>query len=369
MPASAERPSHPTAEGRVLSGRYRLLEPLGRGGMGTVWKAEDTEGERPVVVKEIRLAPDLDDDERELLAQRAMREARAIARLNRHPNVVELYDVVQDGGVPWLVLELVESRSLADVVEADGPLSPLRVAEIGIAVLSALRAAHAAGVVHRDVKPGNVLLADDGRVVLTDFGLATVRGDPSLTLTGMIIGSPAYIAPERGRGGKVRPESDLWSLGATLYLAVEGRTPYDRRKSRALVENGRAGDPEPMAKAGVLRPVLLGLLTSDPDDRLTVDEATRQLKKIIERNKPKPPPRPQQPRRRRASTEGIHRVMPEPHAPGDRREALRNFTQSSPPGRHREQQAAGDRNLLPFIAVGSALAAIVVIALLAIALL
>lgn len=338
--------------------------------MGTVWKAEDTEGERAVVVKEIRLQPDLDDDERELLAQRAMREARAIGRLNRHPNVVELYDVVRDGGVPWLVLELVESRSLAEVVEADGPLPPLRVAEIGVEVLAALRAAHAAGVVHRDVKPGNVLLADDGRVVLTDFGLATVRGDPSLTLTGMIIGSPAYIAPERGRGGKVRPESDLWSLGATLYLAVEGRTPYDRRRSRALVANGTAGAPEPMARAGVLSPVLLGLLTSDPDERLGADEATRMLRRIIDRSKPKPPPRPSA-RRRWGPSEGIHRSIPEPRRRGsdggERLEALRGLTQSSPPGRHREQATQGP-GMLPFIVVGAALAAVLVVVLLAIVL-
>jgi len=333
--------------------------------MGTVWKAEDTEGDRPVVVKEIRLQPDLDDDERELLAQRAMREARAIGRLNRHPNVVELFDVVRDGGVPWLVLELVESRSLAEVVEADGPLPPLRVAEIGVEVLSALRAAHAAGVVHRDVKPGNVLLADDGRVVLTDFGLATVRGDPSLTLTGMIIGSPAYIAPERGRGGRVRPESDLWSLGATLYLAVEGRTPYDRRQSRALVANGRAGDPEPMARAGALSPVLLGLLTSDPDKRLKIDDASRMLKRIIDRSRPKPAPRPPSARKRWGPSEGIHRGIPEPRGEIGRRDALRNRMQSSPPGRHREQAPTGP-GMLPYIVVGVALVAIVLVVLLAV---
>lgn len=367
MPTSAERPSQPTAEGRVLSGRYRLLELLGRGGMGTVWKADDTEAERSVVVKEIRLQPDLDDDERELLAQRAMREARAIGRLNRHPNVVELYDVVRDGGVPWLVLELVESRSLADVVESDGPLPPLRVAEIGVEMLAALRAAHAAGVVHRDVKPGNVLLGEDGRVVLTDFGLATVRGDPALTLTGMIIGSPAYIAPERGRGGRVRPESDLWSLGATLYLAVEGRTPYDRRRSRALVADGTAGAPEPMARADVLSPVLLGLLTSDPDERLKVDEATRTLKRIIDRNKPKPPPRQLSARRRWGPSEGIHRGVPEPRNTADRRDALRNLTQASPPGRHREQAPTGP-GMLPYIVVGAAVAALLVVVLLAIVL-
>jgi serine/threonine protein kinase len=335
--------------------------------MGTVWKADDTEADRMVVVKEIRLQPDLDADERELLAQRAMREARAIGRLNRHPNVVELYDVVRDGGVPWLVLALVESRSLDEVVAADGPLPPERVAEIGVEVLAALRAAHAAGVVHRDVKPANVLLADDGRVVLTDFGLATVRGDPSLTLTGMIIGSPAYIAPERGRGGRVRPESDLWSLGATLYLAVEGRTPYDRRKSRALVHTGMAGDPEPMANAGPLRPVLLGLLTSDPDKRLRADEATRKLKRIAE--PPKPKTGTHSSGRRRPSTvprkpsEGIHRV------PAETRRAPQPApappSAPAPGGRHREPTAPGP-GYLPYIVVGLALVAILAVILLAV---
>ena len=405
----------PSAQGRVLGGRYRLTEQLGRGGMGTVWKADDTDSDRLVVVKEIRLAPDLDDDERELLAQRAMREARAIGRLNRHPNVVELFDVVQDDGVPWLVLELVESRSLAEVVESDGPLPPLRVAEIGVAVLAALRAAHAAGVVHRDVKPGNVLLGDDGRVVLTDFGLATVRGDPSLTLTGMIIGSPAYIAPERGRGGRVRPESDLWSLGATLYLAVEGRTPYDRRRSRAIVHTGTAGDPEPMTKAGPIREVLLGLLTADPDHRLKPDQATRMLNRVIDRAAPKPargtrskpardapsaragdaarareaasgrdaaraqpaqgthasqqqPRRRQVPQARRNASEGIHRSTTDRRTPqdnNDRLDALRGLTQSSPPGRHREPTPQGP-GVLPYAAVGAALVALLVVVLLAI---
>lgn len=353
----------------MLGERYRLIEQLGRGGMGTVWRAEDTESDRPVVVKEIRLAPDLDDDEREMLAQRAMREARAIGRLNRHPNVVKLFDVLRDDGVPWLVLELVESRSLAEVVESEGPLPPVRVAEIGVAMLGALRAAHAAGVVHRDVKPGNVLLADDGRVVLTDFGLATVRGDPSLTLTGMIIGSPAYIAPERGRGGRVQPESDLWSLGATLYLAVEGRTPYDRRRSRAIVHTGTAGDPEPMSNAGPIRDVLLGLLTADPDRRLKADQATRMLNRVIDRANPKNAS--QQPRRRRPSpqasrrgaSEGVHRSTAERRTQqdnNDRLEALRGLTQSGPPGRHREQVTPGP-NMLPYVVVGAALIALLVI--------
>jgi len=321
--------------------------------MGTVWKAEDQNLERFVVVKEIRLQPDLDDDERELLCQRAMREARAIGRLNRHPAVVELYDVVRDGGVPWLVMELVESRSLAEVVDTDGPLPPARVAEIGIEVLRALRAAHAAGVVHRDVKPGNVLLGSDGRVVLTDFGLATVAGDPSLTQTGMIIGSPAYIAPERGRGGHIGPASDLWSLGATLYLAVEGRPPYDRRRSRAILRSDDVGDPEPMVRAGPLRPVLMGLLRTDPERRMTIDEATRLLRKAVDRSNPQSASTPgaRVIGRRRAHVEGA-----------DRLEAFRGFTQASPPGRHREEPT---RTFLPLLMTGATVAAVLLVVLLA----
>ncbi|GIF73036.1 serine/threonine protein kinase [Asanoa siamensis] len=216
----------------LIADRYRLVEPLGQGGMGRVWLARDETLRRDVALKEIVPPAGLTDDERREMRERSMREARAIARLNQ-VNVVRVFDVLHTGDDPWIVMELVHSRSLHAVLAAEGPLAPARVAEIGLSVLAALRAAHRAGVLHRDVKPANVLLADDGRIVLTDFGLATVPGDPTVTRTGMVLGSPAYLAPERAMDGHTGPAADLWSLGATLYAAVEGRSPYARSTSIA----------------------------------------------------------------------------------------------------------------------------------------
>jgi len=191
------------AEPRTVAGRYRLVESLGQGGMGRVWMARDEVLGRDVAIKEVVPPPGLTDTERQEMRERSLREARAIARLN-HPNVVRVFDVVKIDPAtgttdPWIVMEYVPSRSLQDVLTTDGPLPQQRVAEIGLEVLHALRAAHRAGVMHRDVKPGNVLLGDEGRVVLTDFGLATVPGDPNVTRTGLVLGSPAYISPERAK--------------------------------------------------------------------------------------------------------------------------------------------------------------------------
>ena len=213
-------------EDRLVGGRYRLLERLGSGGMGTVWRADDVLLGRQVAVKEVVFPPGTREEEAEVLRERTRREARSAARLD-HPSAVTVYDVVEEDGRPWLVLELVEARTLAQAVTADGPLPPDEVARVGLAVLGALEAAHAQGIVHRDVKPSNVLLRADGRVVLTDFGIATATGDSSITHTGLLLGSPAYIAPERARGETPGPASDLWSLGATLCTAVEGKPPYD----------------------------------------------------------------------------------------------------------------------------------------------
>ena len=182
------------SEDRLVGGRYRLRERLGSGGMGTVWRADDVVLGRQVAVKEVVFPPGTREDEAEVLRERTRREARSAARLD-HPSAVTVYDVVEEDGRPWLVLELVEARTLAQAVTEDGPLPPDEVARIGLAVLGALEAAHAQGIVHRDVKPSNVLLRDDGRVVLTDFGIATTTGDSSLTHTGLLLGSPAYIAP------------------------------------------------------------------------------------------------------------------------------------------------------------------------------
>ncbi|EFH28502.1 serine/threonine protein kinase [Streptomyces sviceus ATCC 29083] len=210
---------------RVIAGRYRLLSPLGEGGMGTVWRARDEVLHREVAVKEVRAPHGLATHEVERLYARLEREAWAAARVANR-NVVTVYDVATEDGRPWIVMELVRGISLAELLDAEGPLSPQRTAHIGAEVLSALRAAHEAGVLHRDVKPANVLLSNDGRVVLTDFGIAQVEGSSALTMTGEVIGSPEFLAPERALGRTPGPESDLWSLGVLLYAAVEGNSPF-----------------------------------------------------------------------------------------------------------------------------------------------
>jgi len=218
----------------LIAGRYRLLEPVGSGGMGRVWLARDEMLDRDVAVKEF-VPPDwMTDEEKTRLRDRTLREARSAGRLN-HPHVVRVYDVVHADGLPWIVMEYVASRSLHQVINEDGPYSPVAAARIGLAVLDALSAAHRAGVLHRDVKPHNVLIGLDGRVVLTDFGLATFVDDGSVTGPGLVVGSPQYVSPERARDGASTVESDMWSLGATLYAAVEGRSPYARETAMATL--------------------------------------------------------------------------------------------------------------------------------------
>lgn len=267
-----------TAHPPLVADRYRLLKPLGQGGMGRVWKARDEVLRRDVAIKELVPPSNLTADERREMRERLLREARAIARLN-HINVVRIFDVLRTDGDPWIVMEYVPSRSLQDVLAKEGPIDPVQAARIGLGVLSALRAAHRAGVMHRDVKPANVLLGENGRVVLTDFGLATVPGDPAVTRTGLVLGSPAYLAPERARTGQAGPEADMWSLGATLYAAVEGRSPYARPSAIATLA-ALATEPVPPAKnAGPLKPVLNGLLRKDPAARISAAEAERLLRR------------------------------------------------------------------------------------------
>ncbi|HLL69323.1 MAG TPA: protein kinase [Micromonosporaceae bacterium] len=266
-----------SASSPLVAGRYRLGESLGVGGMGRVWRAWDETLGREVAVKEIILPAELMADERDAVRRRTLREARAAARLTHH-NVVRVYDVIEADERPWIVMEYVPSRSLHDVIRADGPLDPERVAEIGLGVLAALRAAHRAGVQHRDIKPGNVLLAEDDRVVLTDFGIATVEGDTAVTRPGLVLGSPAYIAPERARNGVTGPASDLWSLGATLYTAVEGHSPYERPSAVETLTALASAEPDPPQRAGVLEPVLTGLLRKRPEDRIGMDETERRLR-------------------------------------------------------------------------------------------
>ncbi|MET7965165.1 serine/threonine-protein kinase [Micromonospora sp. NPDC005305] len=267
---------------QLVADRYRLISPLGQGGMGRVWKARDEVLHRDVAIKELVPPPSLTPEERREMRERSLREARAIARLN-NVNVVRIFDVLRTDGDPWIVMEYVPSKSLQDAIAEDGPVSAAKAVEIGLGVLGALKAAHKAGIMHRDVKPGNVLLGDDGRVVLTDFGLATIPGDPNVTRTGMVLGSPAYIAPERAKDGTAGPEADLWSLGATLYAAVEGKSPYARPSAIATLA-ALATEPLPPPKnAGPLKPVLQGLLRKDPEERITAEIAERMLRKAAGR--------------------------------------------------------------------------------------
>jgi serine/threonine protein kinase len=279
--SSAGSPSGDRAtSGAVIGGRYELRTPVGNGGMGTVWRATDTLLRRDVAVKEVILPPTMPRGEKDALCERTLREARAAAALS-HPSVVQVYDVVTDGGRPWIVMELLDARSLADMVIDDGPLSARAVAKIGIAMLGALEVAHAAGVLHRDVKPANVLICADGRCVLTDFGVARLPTESKLTTPGMVLGSPHFISPERAVGGAFGPPSDLFSLGVTLYTAVEGGPPFDRgdpfETMRAVVEES----PRPPKLAGPLQPVLMGLLEKEPSQRWTVDQARAVLRELL----------------------------------------------------------------------------------------
>ncbi|MFK0171411.1 protein kinase [Streptomyces sp. NPDC090306] len=271
--------SEGSGEGRLIADRYRLLSPIGRGGMGTVWRAMDELLRREVAVKEVHAPAGLSSDDVERTYARLEREAWAAARVANR-NVVTVYDVATDDGRPWIVMELVRGISLADLLDAEGPLPPRRAAHIGAEVLSALRAAYAVGVLHRDVKPANVLLSNDDRVVLTDFGIATVEGSSALTLTGEVIGSPEFLAPERALGRTPGLASDLWSLGVLLYAEVEGHSPFrhDTPLStlRAIVDE----ELPPPLHAGPLAPVIEGLLRKDPAERTDPEQAERDLRAV-----------------------------------------------------------------------------------------
>ncbi|MFJ5828674.1 serine/threonine-protein kinase [Streptomyces sp. NPDC093089] len=272
----------PANEGRLLAGRYRLGVVLGRGGMGTVWRAVDETLGRTVAVKELRFPTSIDDDEKRRLITRTLREAKAIARI-RNNGAVTVYDVVDEDDRPWIVMELIEGKSLADAVREDGTLTPRRAAEVGLAILDVLRSAHREGILHRDVKPSNVLIAEDGRVVLTDFGIAQVEGDPSITSTGMLVGAPSYISPERARGHKPGPAADLWSLGGLIYAAVEGSPPYDKGSAIATLTAVMTEPVDPPKNAGPeLEQVIYGLLAKDPAQRLDDARARVLLRAVLD---------------------------------------------------------------------------------------
>ncbi|MET9348234.1 serine/threonine-protein kinase [Streptomyces termitum] len=283
-------------EGRLLAGRYRLGALLGRGGMGTVWRAVDETLGRTVAVKELRFPSSIDDDEKRRLITRTLREAKAIAKI-RNNGAVTVYDVVDEDDRPWIVMELIEGKSLADAVREDGVLTPHRAAEVGLAILDVLRSAHREGILHRDVKPSNVLISDDGRVVLTDFGIAQVEGDPSITSTGMLVGAPSYISPERARGHKPGPAADMWSLGGLLYAAVEGSPPYDKGSAIATLTAVMTEPVDPPKNAGPeLEKVIYGLLAKDPAQRLDDAGARVLLRAVLDAPAPAPQPSPEETR-------------------------------------------------------------------------
>lgn len=296
-------------QGRLLGSRYRLRSEVGRGGMGTVWRAHDEVLDREVAVKEVLLPPGLSAEERDILYKRTFREARASARLN-HPGVVTVHDVVSEGERPWIVMELVRARSLQEILDEGGPLPPRRAAAIGRQVLAALSHAHKAGILHRDVKPSNVLICEEDRAVLTDFGIAQMEGDATLTQTGLVMGSPAYIPPERVQGERAVPASDLWALGATLYTCVEGKAPYERPDAMAALAAALNEEVPPPRNAGPLRPVLDGLLVRSPADRMTAPAALALLTKIAAA----PPTAPAASRQPRLTTTVLDPPAAEPAA-------------------------------------------------------
>ncbi|WP_327091049.1 protein kinase [Nonomuraea sp. NBC_01738] len=275
------------SQGRLIGRRYRLMSPVGRGGMGMVWHAHDVLLDRAVAVKELILPYGLDQAGKQVAHRRMLREARSAARLT-HPGIVTVHDVVEEDGRPWIVMELVRAWSLEQAVRQSGPLPVIQAAEIGIRVLDALRHAHAAGILHRDVKPGNVLLTAD-RVVLTDFGIAAIEGDVTITQTGLLMGSPAYIPPERLSGQQITQAGDLWSFGATLYAAVEGRPPYEGPDAIAVLGAVLTQEPIRPQRAGALLPVIDGLLRKNPAERLSADQVSAQLEQVLRTHGSRPP--------------------------------------------------------------------------------
>jgi eukaryotic-like serine/threonine-protein kinase len=298
-----------TVDGRVVAGRYRLGRQIGSGAMGIVWQAHDELLYRTVAVKQLLLQPGQSEAEADEAKRRAMREGRIAARL-QHPNAVAVFDVVDEGdGMPWLVMEYVPSRSLSAVLEEQGTLPPQEAARIGMHVASALAAAHAAGIVHRDVKPGNVLLGEDGVVKITDFGISRAAGDSTVTATGMLAGTPAYLAPEIAKGHDPTPSSDVFSLGATLYAAVEGIPPFGLSDNPlALLHKVASGQIDPPRQAGPLTAPLLSLLSSEPTERVNMARARDTLGAVASGRPATALPMP-------AAVPGPTAVAPRPVAP------------------------------------------------------
>jgi serine/threonine protein kinase len=320
----------PDGEGRLVNGRYRLIEVIGRGGMGIVWHGHDEMLDREVAIKEITLSPDLDDDARAELGALAMQAARATARLS-HPGIITIFDVIEDDGVPIIVMELLVGDSLADILKEEVRLPYRRVAEIGAAMLDALREAHAAGIVHRDLKPANVLITDR-RVVLTDFGVAQRVGDHA-DEPGDVTGTPAFMAPEQAENVAASPAADLWALGATLFNAVEGRPPYQGPDYVTVLLTLLTQDPPAPVRAGPLAPVITGLLRKDPARRPAADQVAEQLTGIL-RGESGPAALAAGTPTTKPSTPAVTRPAPPPKAPPlPPKPAAPGPPASRPPGR------------------------------------
>jgi eukaryotic-like serine/threonine-protein kinase len=307
------------SDDRTVAGRYRLGERLGGGGMGVVWQAHDERLRRTVAVKQVILPASLDDARLEEIRRRTMREGRIAAKLH-HPQLITVYDVIEDDGRPYLIMEYLPSTSLSKKLEEDGTLPPAEAARIGVQAAAALSAAHGAGVVHRDVKPGNILVGDNGTVKITDFGVSRVVEDVTGTATGTFVGTPAYLAPEVAQGKDVTFKSDVYSLGATLYQAVEGTSPVGKSDNpMRLLHRIASGTVIPPVKAGPLAPLLMRMLSTDPAERPTMPEAKAALDELTAEapttvpDSPAPPPTPA----------AAPAATPAPSAPVEEREPRR----------------------------------------------
>jgi hypothetical protein len=266
---------------RRIADRYVLEEPLGRGGMGVVWRARDTLLERQVAIKQVEVPVSMPGPEISAVRRRVLREARAAAALN-HANAVTVFDVLEEDDRAYIVMELVRAPTMKEIVDSGGPMPPQDAARVGLGILEALSAAHARGITHRDVKPANVMLPGDGGVKLADFGIASVKDDPKITATGMVLGSPQFMAPEQARHGEAGPPADLWGLGATLYFAVEGKAPFEKEGGGPIpvLTAVLHEDPLPAERAGALLPVIQGLLSKEPGDRPDEERVRSMLQDV-----------------------------------------------------------------------------------------
>lgn len=360
-------------KGDLIAGRYRVSSRLGSGAMGMVWQAQDERLYRPVAIKQLLLSPGLSDRKAEEANRRAMREGRITARLH-HPNAIVVYDVVDHGGQPCLIMEYLPSRSLATVLSVQGVLPPDEVSRIGSQVASALAAAHEAGIVHRDIKPGNVLLADDGTVKITDFGISHAVGDVTVTATGILAGTPAYLAPEVAQGNTAGFPSDVFSLGSTLYTALEGTPPFGLDNNAiALLHQVASGEITPPRQSGPLTPLLQRLLQRNPEQRPTMHQARDALATLAAglARPESAPPAPAAPPRNDVSLEPVPRMQPtliqsappeEPTSPA--RPPKVDTTAGRPPAQGDSDGWSGRRSLLAGALAVVLLAAGVVVAML-----